>query len=99
MTNNGQFDLSNLKNWLDDACSRGAVAVITGMNGDMDTVGSAISLASSHSNMMACGVHLGRVSRKVCEKLSAPFRKINSANDLPSQLTCLLYTSDAADEL
>ena len=65
MTNNGQSDLSNLKNWLDDACSRGAVAVITGMNGDMDTIGSAISLASSHSNMMACGVHLGRVSTSI----------------------------------
>ena len=96
MTNNGQSDLSNLKNWLDDACSRGAVAVITGMNGDMDTIGSAISLAASHSNMMACGVHLGRVSRKVCEKLSAPFRKINSANDLPSQLTAVVIVDAAS---
>lgn len=88
--------MSHLKNWLEDACNRGAVAVITGMNGDMDTIGSAIALASSHSNMMACGVHLGRVSRKVCEKLSAPFRKINSAHDLPSKLAALVIVDAAS---
>ena len=31
-----------LHNWINNACSKGAVPVVTGLNGDMDTVGSAI---------------------------------------------------------
>ena len=81
--NTGNADLEStllgeLDVWLNKFSSNGAIPVITGMNGDMDTVGSAIALASSHSNMMACGLHLGRVAKKVCEELSAPFRKIAS---------------------
>ena len=59
-------NLVALHNWINNACSKGAVAVVTGLNGDMDTVGSAISLAASNANMMACGLHLGRVSQRVC---------------------------------
>ena len=59
--------LAELDDWITEACKRGAVPVLTGMNGDMDTVGSAIALAASNPNMMACGIHLGRVSKKVCQ--------------------------------
>ncbi|MDP6333247.1 MAG: DHHA1 domain-containing protein [Candidatus Poseidoniaceae archaeon] len=78
--------MAKLDSWINKHCSNGAVPVLTGMNGDMDTVGSAIALSSSHSNMMACGLHLGRVAKKVCEELSAPFRKIgaNHTNWPPS---------------
>ena len=78
--------MAKLDDWINKHCSNGAVPVLTGMNGDMDTVGSAIALASSQSNMMACGLHLGRVAKKVCEDLSAPFRKIgaNHTNWPPS---------------
>ena len=78
--------MAKLDEWISKHCSNGAVPVLTGMNGDMDTVGSAIALASSQSNMMACGLHLGRVAKKVCEDLSAPFRKIgaNHSNWPPS---------------
>lgn len=88
--------MAKLDSWISKHCNNGAVPVITGMNGDMDTVGSAIALASSHSNMMACGLHLGRVAKKVCEKLSAPFRKIgaNHSNWPPS--TSGLIIVDAA---
>ena len=71
--------LVTLKDWIEKACSNGAVPVITGMNGDMDTVGSAISLAASNPNMMACGLHLGRISKRVCVELGAPFRKISNS--------------------
>ena len=39
--------LAELDDWITEACKRGAVPVLTGMNGDMDTVGSAIALAAS----------------------------------------------------
>ena len=61
--------LKDLAEWINAATSRGAVPVITGRNGDMDTVGSAIALAASEKNMLACGLHLSRVSKKICEDL------------------------------
>jgi nanoRNase/pAp phosphatase (c-di-AMP/oligoRNAs hydrolase) len=69
-----------LHEWLNDACSRGAVPVLTGKNGDMDTIGSAIALSSINSSMMAGGLHLGRVAKKVVTKLQAPFRKMSAQN-------------------
>ena len=36
--------LAVLDDWITEACKRGAVPILTGMNGDMDTVGSAIAL-------------------------------------------------------
>lgn len=71
-----QADLDAFHAWLSAACERGPVPVLTGKNGDMDTVGSAIALASSHPRLMACGIHLGRTAKRVVEELQAPFRKI-----------------------
>ena len=62
--------------WLTEACERGPVPVLTGKNGDMDTVGSAIALSASHPRLMACGIHVGRTAKRVVENLQAPFRKI-----------------------
>ncbi len=69
-------DLERLHRWLSDAVSKGPVAVITGRNGDMDTVGSAVGLAASHPHMMACGLHLGRLAKQLVEEHRAPFRKL-----------------------
>jgi len=69
-------DLASFHAWLSRACERGPVPVLTGKNGDMDTVGSAIALAASHPRLMACGIHLGRTAKRVVEQLQAPFRKI-----------------------
>ena len=89
--------LAELDDWITEACKRGAVPVLTGMNGDMDTVGSAIALAASNPNMMACGLHLGRVSKKVCQELSAPFRKLsNGLTDLPKDLGGIIIVDAAA---
>ena len=44
-------DLDALTNWIDRACEAGAVPVVTGANGDMDTVGSAVALATSRPEM------------------------------------------------
>ena len=89
--------MAKLDSWINKHCSNGAVPVLTGMNGDMDTVGSAIALASSHTNMMACGLHLGRVAKKVCEELSAPFRKIGASHtNWPPSLSGIIIVDAAS---
>ena len=49
------------------------------------------------SNMMACGLHLGRISKRVCVELGAPFRKISNSSDLPSNIGGIIIV-DAASE-
>ena len=53
------MNLEDLAAWITDAAAKGAVPVVTGRNGDMDTIGSAIALSSTHPNLMACGLHSG----------------------------------------
>ena len=65
--------------WIAEATTKGAVPVVTGRNGDMDTIGSAIALASSHPNLMACGLHLGKLANRLCTDLNAPFRKLSKS--------------------
>ena len=87
-----------MKQWLDAAIERGAVPVITGQNGDMDTIGSAIALASIHPSLLACGLHLGRIAKRLVEDMEAPFRKVTAIGtafppNLGGIIVCLLYTS------
>ena len=70
-------DIESFHSWLTDACLRGAVPIVTGKNGDMDTIGSAVALSSAHPNLMACGLHLGRTAKRMVESLQAPFRKLS----------------------
>ena len=69
--------LEKLAEWIAEATSRGAVPVLAGRNGDMDTIGSAIALASSNPGLLACGRHVGRLASRLCEELEAPFRKLS----------------------
>ena len=75
--------LEDLASWIAEAATKGAVPVVTGRNGDMDTIGSAIALASSHPNLMACGLHLGKLANRLCTDLNA----------------CLLYTSPSPRDM
>ena len=70
-------ELQAFDKWLKDACNNGAVPVVTGKNGDMDTIGSAVALSAAHPNMMACGLHLGRTAKRMVDSLKAPFRKLS----------------------
>lgn len=88
--------LTPLHDWISNACKNGAVPVISGKNGDMDTIGSAISLAASHPNMRACGTHLGRISRRVCDELNAPLKMISHQSDLPRQLGGIVVVDAAS---
>ena len=73
-------ELLRLHDWLTTATSNGPVAVITGKNGDMDTIGSAVALAASHPNLMAAGLHVGRVAQRMIHRHNAPYRVLKSTN-------------------
>lgn len=92
-------DLEGLHRWLTAAVSKGPVAVLTGKNGDMDTVGSAIALAASHPNMMACGLHLGRLAKQLVDRHRAPFRKLaNNHAAWPSNLAGIVVVDAASPD-
>ncbi len=99
LTDEGRVeDLDSFHTWLMTAVERGPVAVITGKNGDMDTVGSAVALASSHPHLMACGLHLGRVAKRMVEHHRAPFRKLNhNHRSWPADLAGIVVVDAAAE--
>ena len=88
-----------MKQWLDAAIERGAVPIVTGQNGDMDTIGSAIALASIHPSLLACGLHLGRIAKRLVEDMNAPFRKVASQGTaFPSNLGGIVVVDAAAPD-
>ena len=88
-----------MKQWLDSAIERGAVPVLTGSNGDMDTIGSAIALSSIHPSLLACGLHLGRVAKRMVEDLQAPYRKIApKGTAFPDQMGGIIIVDAAAPD-
>ena len=88
-----------MKQWLDAAIERGAVPVITGQNGDMDTIGSAIALASIHPSLLACGLHLGRIAKRLVEDMKAPFRKVTAQGTaFPANLGGIIVVDAAAPD-
>jgi len=88
-----------MKQWLDSAIERGAVPVVAGQNGDMDTIGSAIALASIHPSLLACGLHLGRVAKRLVEEMQAPFRKITAhGTAFPETLGGIIVVDAAAPD-
>ena len=97
--NSQQEDIAAMKQWLDAAIERGAVPVITGQNGDMDTIGSAIALASIHPSLLACGLHLGRIAKRLVEDMKAPFRKVTSQGTaFPANLGGIIVVDAAAPD-
>ena len=67
-------DMERLNQWIGAAIKRGAVAVLTHRNGDMDTVGSACALANIIGpNARACGIHLSTMARAMIGKTNADF--------------------------
>ena len=91
------MNLEELANWITEATSRGVVPVLAGRNGDMDTIGSAISLAASNSGLLACGRHVGRLANRLCEELNAPFRKLSDNPAWPSKIGGIIIVDAAAE--
>ena len=97
--NSHQEDIAAMKQWLDAAIERGPVPVVTGQNGDMDTIGSAIALASIHPSLLACGLHLGRVAKRLVQDMQAPFRKVDSeGRAFPDKLGGIIIVDAAAPD-
>ena len=66
--------MERLNLWIGESIKRGAVAVLTHRNGDMDTVGSACALANIIGpKARACGVHLSTMARTMVTKTGADF--------------------------
>ena len=94
-----EAELTQFHDWLTAAVSKGPVAVVTGKNGDMDTVGSAVALAAAHPKMMACGLHLGRLARRMVEHHHAPFRQLKAQKTAwPSTLSAVVVVDAAAPD-
>ena len=91
------MNLDNLATWITRAAENGAVPVLTGRNGDMDTIGSAIALASSNPNLMACGLHIGKLAKRLCTEMNAPFRKLAKEPSWPAKIGGVIIV-DAASE-
>jgi len=91
------MNLEELANWIAEATSRGAVPVLAGRNGDMDTIGSAIALAASSEGLLACGKHVGRLANRLCEELNAPFRKLSDNPAWPSKIGGIIIVDAAAE--
>ena len=67
-------DMEHLNHWIGESIKRGAIAVLTHRNGDMDTVGSACALANIIGpNARACGIHLSTMARTMIAKTGADF--------------------------
>jgi len=90
------MNLENLHHWIQNVTSNGPVAVISGKNGDMDTIGSAIALAAINPGMMACGLHMGKLAKRVCKDLQAPFKLISSNHQWPLQLSGVIFVDAAS---
>jgi len=92
-------ELLHLNEWLNKHTSLGPVAVVAGKNGDMDTIGSAVALASSHPNLMACGLHIGRTAQRYMEKHQPPFRFLEESKTVwPRQLAAIVVVDAAAPD-
>jgi nanoRNase/pAp phosphatase (c-di-AMP/oligoRNAs hydrolase) len=94
--NSSIFDELNV--WIDSYANQGAIAVVCGKNGDMDTIGSAIALASIHPNMMACGLHMNRLAKRLATDLDAPFRTLSEQNTTwPNSISAVIVVDAAAE--
>lgn len=90
------MNLEGLHRWIETATSKGPVAIIAGKNGDMDTIGSAIALAAIKPELMACGLHMGKLAKRVCKDLKAPFKLISNKHQWPSQLSGVIFVDAAS---
>ena len=69
--------LEALNHWITSAMKRGAIAIISHRNGDMDTIGSACAMSRIIGPMSrACGVHMSTMARAMVGE-GTDFLKLN----------------------
>ena len=89
--------LASLDAWIEKASKDGAVPILCGENGDMDTIGSAIALASAIPRALACGLSQDKVAKRICEETKAPFRFIDkNSPSLPKKIGGIICVDAAS---
>lgn len=91
-------DFEKLQSWISSAAKSGAIPIVCGRNGDVDTVASGIALAATRPEMAACGVHLNRLAKRLVEQNKAPFRLLSSTNTNWPERIGGIITVDAGSE-
>ena len=68
-----------MSDWISLHSNNGPIAVLTHRNGDMDTIGSGIVLASSiGNNAKACGIYIGSLAEKMLNGMDVEYQQIDS---------------------
>ncbi len=76
---NLETDLTQLHQWVRQKSKDGAIAIVSHKNGDMDTIGSAVCLASLlGTGAKACGLHVSKVAKRVLKEVGASFHLMDS---------------------
>ena len=90
-------DLERLNQWISTSIQRGAIAILTHRNGDMDTVGSACAMAKIIGpQARACGIHLSTIARSMLKKTGTDFLLMDPERvELPRNLGWVIIV-DAA---
>lgn len=89
--------IEDLDKWLNNVVGKGAIAVVCGSNGDMDTIGSAISLAAAFPQAMACGIGVSKIARRMIGITKAPFLQLSPDNPVwPKKLAGIVCVDAAA---
>ncbi|MFL2956597.1 MAG: hypothetical protein CND29_01180 [Marine Group II euryarchaeote MED-G36] len=91
-------DYSKLSNWIDSATERGAVAVITHKNGDMDTIGSALVIAKAIGpKARACGTNIGSLAKRMLSDMDYGFHILDPNRPvLPRSLGGIIVVDSAS---
>ncbi len=77
-----ESELAGLNNWITGAMNRGAVAIISHKNGDMDTIGSACALARIlGTKARACGTHISSIAASILRETKSDFTKMSIGNE------------------
>ena len=92
------FDLQALSDWISLHTPNGPIAVVTHKNGDMDTIGSGIVLASAiGNNAKACGIHIGSLANKILNGMVVDYLQIDETRpSLPRTLSGIIVVDCAS---
>ena len=73
------FNIQALSDWISLHSNNGPIAIVTHKNGDMDTIGSGIVLASSiGNNAKACGIYISPLAEKMLNGMDVEYQQIDS---------------------
>ena len=95
-----ESDCSTLSDWVDSATQKGAVAVLTHKNGDMDTIGSALVIAEAIGpKARACGTNIGSLAKRMLSDMDYSFHILDPNRPvLPRSLGGIIVVDSASPD-